>query len=96
MNPNQEKLNEIFKELEFKTWLEQEEKEKPKEVSIKKANYELINTKESLEGLVKKMKASSIVSIDTETDGLDYMDVNLVGISISTKKRRRFIHTLAS
>ena len=83
--PNQEKLNEIFKELEFKTWLEQEEKEKPKEVSIKKANYELINTKESLEGLVKKMKASSIVSIDTETDGLDYMDVNLVGISISTK-----------
>ena len=31
------------------------------------------------------MKASSIVSIDTETDGLDYMDVNLVGISISTK-----------
>ena len=83
--PNQEKLNEIFKELEFKTWLEQEEKEKPKEVSIKKANYELINTKESLGDLVKKMKASSIVSIDTETDGLDYMDVNLVGISISTK-----------
>ena len=83
--PNQEKLNEIFKELEFKTWLEQEEKEKPKEVSIKRANYELINTKESLEGLVKKMKASSIISIDTETDGLDYMDVNLVGISISIK-----------
>ena len=83
--PNQEKLNEIFKELEFKTWLEQEEKEKPKEVSIKRANYELINTKESLDSLVKKMKASSIISIDTETDGLDYMDVNLVGISISIK-----------
>jgi len=81
-DPNQEKLNEIFTELEFKTWLEEENTSK--ETEEIPTNYELINTESSLKKLIQKIKKAPVVSVDTETNGLQYMDVDLVGVSIST------------
>lgn len=48
-----------------------------------KAGYELIVTKKKLDSLVKKCLLSSIIAIDTETTGLNPMEAELCGVSIS-------------
>lgn len=47
-------------------------------------SYELVNNAENLKGLVEKLKGHDKLCFDTETDGVDMMQSNLVGISIST------------
>ena len=85
--PNKKLLEEIYTELEFKTWLEKEgspEKEAKEEV-IKQSKYELINKIKQLENWVTQINKSSLLALDTETTGLNYMDAKLVGISLSVK-----------
>jgi len=79
-------LDDIYTELEFKTWLEKEETVVivPKE-DTKKSKYELVTQKKQLENWIEKIKKSSFFALDTETTGLDYMDAKLVGISLSVK-----------
>ncbi|MGD8748704.1 MAG: DNA polymerase I [Balneolaceae bacterium] len=47
------------------------------------ASYELVNTPEDIERLVDKLKGAQALSFDTETDGVDPMKNELVGISLS-------------
>ncbi|MFH2134772.1 MAG: DNA polymerase I [Pseudomonadota bacterium] len=47
------------------------------------SNYEAILTESQLETLLSKLMAAPLVSIDTETTGLDPMVAQLVGISVS-------------
>ena len=76
-------LEKIYTELEFKTWLEADS---PVKNTIKKEEkYDLIVDEKTLNKWVERLKKSSIISLDTETNGLDYMDVDLVGISFSVK-----------
>ena len=82
---NQQGLNAIYEELEFRSWLNQKEglpKVKEEKVNGK---YELIINEKTLDTWIKKVNKAETVALDTETTGLDYMDVELVGISISTK-----------
>jgi len=51
-----------------------------------KAGYELVDTKKKLGVLVKKCLSSTIIAIDTETTGLNPMEVRLCGVSISLGK----------
>ena len=68
-------LEDIYTELEFKTWLEKEEKvEIVPEEDTKKSKYELVTQKKQLENWIEKIKKSSFFALDTETTGLDYMD----------------------
>ncbi|MEM8844488.1 MAG: DNA polymerase I [Pseudomonadota bacterium] len=84
-------LTDLYKELNFKTWLEElsdsdasdnaaSTPEKPNE-----KQYQLILTKKDLKAWAKKLKASKLFAFDTETDNLDYMLANLVGMSFSVK-----------
>ena len=84
---NKKLLEEIYTELEFKAWLEKEEapEKEAKEEVTKQSKYELITKIKQLEGWVTKIKKSSLLALDTETTGLDYMDAKLVGISLSVK-----------
>ena len=76
-------LEKIYTELEFKTWLEADS---PVKNTIKKEEkYDLIVDEKSLNNWIERLKKSSVISLDTETNGLDYMDVDLVGISFSVK-----------
>ena len=76
-------LEKIYTELEFKTWLEADS---PVKNTIKKEEkYDLIIDEKSLNNWIERLKKSSVISLDTETNGLDYMDVDLVGISFSVK-----------
>ena len=82
---NQEGLNTVYEELEFKSWLNKRES-KPaiikEEVNV---NYELIIDEKDLNKWIKKAEKAETVAFDTETTGLDYMDAELVGVSLSTK-----------
>tara|TARA_Y100000590_G_scaffold79789_1_gene88595 strand:+ start:15401 stop:18091 length:2691 start_codon:yes stop_codon:yes gene_type:complete len=82
---NKELLKEIYTELEFKAWLEEEPKSEGIEKTTIESKYELITKNKQLEKWLTKIKKSTIVALDTETTGLDYMDSKLVGISLSVK-----------
>ena len=85
-----EGLTAIYEELEFKAWLQEEPRqqiEKPKKLNT---NYEMINSEKELDKIIKLASKSKIIAIDTETTGLDYMDADLVGISLSYEPGKAF------
>ena len=101
--PNFDLLRPIFLELEFSKLYnrllsvygqEQNEEvssEKSKvEFDKKKANYQLITELKEAQKLADKLKKSSLFVFDTETDGLNYLDLNIAGVSFSTKAGEGF------
>ncbi|MFK7794986.1 MAG: DNA polymerase I [Gammaproteobacteria bacterium] len=87
-------LKKIYTELNFKTWLNevnevtsnQPDDETPRQPAVPdKTEYELILTYQQLTAWIKKLKAAELFAFDTETDNLDYMEANLVGMSFSVK-----------
>lgn len=82
---NDELLQQIYTELEFKAWLEEEPQKKEIEKTDLESKYELITKNKQLDKWLAKIKKSRVVALDTETTGLDYMDSRLVGISLSVK-----------
>ena len=96
LNPDQEKLDELFAELEFKA--------SPKNTSTKSTsnaskqpgvketlkeknkNYETVLSKGQLQAWAKNLDECKVYAIDTETDSLDTITANLVGISLSVKE----------
>ncbi len=96
--PDFETLHSIFLELEF-TRLYQRlltiynkepgkeitENDSAKKFDSKKTDYHLIIDIKEAEKLAAKLKSSSIFVFDTETDGLNYLNLNIAGVSFSTK-----------
>ena len=76
-----EQLTEVYKELEFNSWL-QEVPEKIVKTEVN-SSYVCISTEKSLKEVIKKASKAKTIALDTETTGLDYMDTELVGISLS-------------
>ena len=97
LNTDQEKLDKLFSELEFKALKKPSTKSSSAEASeptqatsenkIKvQGNYETLFTKEDLLNWAKKLDACKVFAIDTETDSLDTVTANIVGISLSTEE----------
>ena len=97
LNADQEKLDKLFSELEFKALKKPSAKSSSAEASeptqatsdnkIKvQGNYETLFTKEDLLNWAKKLDACKVFAIDTETDSLDTVTANIVGISLSTEE----------
>ena len=84
LEPDTEKLTEIYKELEFNAWL-QEVPEKKTTTTKVNSSYNCISSQDLLEKVIKNASKAKTIAIDTETTGLDYMDTDLVGISLSYK-----------
>lgn len=80
--PNSKELSKIYKELEFNAWLQEVPERQATSPKINKS-YKCITTKKDLKKIIKEASKSDTVAIDTETTGLDYIDSELVGISIS-------------
>ena len=78
-NPNDEELDKIFSDLEFKSV----NKGKQKEDTKKYSNYETVLDEKSLKDWITKINKSKAFAIDTETDSLDTVSANLIGISLS-------------
>lgn len=55
-------------------------------VTIDRSQYETILDEAAFSTWLEKLKASEVFAFDTETDSLDYMVANLVGLSFATEE----------
>ncbi|MEK9649658.1 MAG: DNA polymerase I [Gammaproteobacteria bacterium] len=77
---DEDKLNNKFQELEFNAWIPNKDSEVSRQ---RNTNYQTINTKESLDNLLDLISSSKVFALDTETNSLDTISAELVGISFS-------------
>jgi DNA polymerase-1 len=78
---NNDALIELFTELEFTSWIGLLKAKQASAPSRKK--YHTILTTEDLNGWAEKLKTADLISFDTETTSLDYMQAKLVGFSFA-------------
>jgi DNA polymerase-1 len=83
---NLPRLKELFKELEFTKLLQEISSLETKE----KLDYEIIKSEKELEELTADLEKVGEFALDTETTGLNPIDAELVGISISYKEKEAF------
>ena len=97
MPGDDEKLDELFSKLDFKTMKRPSKESKSTNENdsasedVKHSNkantsYETILTKKDLKEWANKLNKCEVFAIDTETDSLDTVTANLVGISLSVKE----------
>ena len=55
-------------------------------VNIDRSQYQTILDQETFNQWLEKLKAAEVFAFDTETDSLDYMVANLVGLSFATEE----------
>ena len=101
--PDKSRLLELFKEAEFKSWVDELNSGQfnnigTAEISsaklmakgneiFDKAEYQIVMLKEDLQKWIKCIQEKGLVCVDTETTSLDYMLARLVGISIAVNPR---------
>ncbi len=76
--PDEEKLRELFQELEFLSLLQEVNTAKRIETSA----FHLVQDAETLRALSERLQQVSHFALDTETDSLETLSANLVGVSI--------------
>ena len=76
-SPDEQELDKIFAELEFKG----ADKSKAKEAPKKDSNYETVLDEKGLKSWIEKISKSKAFAIDTETDSVNTVSANLIGIS---------------
>ena len=86
--PDKERLNELFREYDFRTLMERSDAQEveSKITELKKKDYRTILSEADFLALLREVDGSERVVIDTETDNLNPIDANIVGISICTKE----------
>ncbi len=97
-NPDFNKLNKLFAELEFKNFTSKlfkvfskestvvPEIEEIEETKFDNTNYKLITTEEEARELAAKLESTELFAFDTETDGLNVLNLNLAGASFALKE----------
>lgn len=100
-NLDKSKINKIFSELEFKSLLNRVLKldfikSDPEEVEDKfirnqeKFNYKLVKDEKSFTDFIKKLEQAKSFSLDTETNALNPLEADLLGISFSWKENEAY------
>jgi len=84
------RLDALFRELEFKSWLKQlgESDTAPVPTAQPAAdsiNYETVLDEGHLEKWLKRLRKSAYFAFDTETTSLDYMAARVVGLSFAVQ-----------
>ena len=87
-NTDQKRLDELFSELEFKAPTKNAPKQPDVRETLKEKNnnYETVLSEDQLLAWAKNLDECKVYAIDTETDSLDTITANLVGISLSVKE----------
>jgi DNA polymerase-1 len=83
---NREALLQWLEKLEFKSWLKDVEGGAKLKVPPVTAKYDCILSWQDLESWLEKIKKAKIFAIDTETDNLDVMRANIVGLSFAVSE----------
>ncbi|MDP3561633.1 MAG: DNA polymerase I [Legionellaceae bacterium] len=91
---NREKLLELARELEFKTWIKEltsaEENPSTPLSSTKssEAHFEVITTEHQLAKWLKEIQNTPLLCVDTETTSLDAICAEIVGIALAIEPSR--------
>ncbi len=88
--PDSKQLQQLYSELEFKSWLgslDVQEGEMtdvaPAEVTAAGRSYELILSDEDLDRWLVQLQQADLVALHVETNTPDYMKANVVGLSVA-------------
>jgi DNA polymerase-1 len=85
--PDRETLVPLYSRLELKRLLEQLEGDggdpPKKEPATEQGDYETVLTEKAFDTWLAKIDRADLVAVDTETTSIDYMEAELVGISIA-------------
>lgn len=80
---DRKKLIELFKEMEFKSWLSELLENSAENNTEKYAGYETLLTEQAFKQWIEKLQHAKRFAFDTETTSLDYMEAKLVGVSFA-------------
>lgn len=92
--PDREKLAELYTVLEFKTWLDDLQRDAKRAgleivqeevVSSTETHYETILDQARFDVWLEKLRNAKLIAFDTETTGLDAQKAQLVGLSFAVK-----------
>jgi DNA polymerase-1 len=77
----------LYSELEFKSWLKQSlENDQSATPQAKVAtNYQCIRKQKELDKWLEKLNTAKLTAFDTETTSLNFMEAELVGVSLATE-----------
>lgn len=89
--PDTQKLRELFKRYEFRSWLQEVEAtgdvaETPATGSAVKnaeTDYQTITTQQQLNDWITRLKKAELFAFDTETTSLNYLQARVVGMSFA-------------
>ena len=92
--PDREKLMELYTELEFRSWIEDLQRDAkrvgaeiivPEETVVEETHYETILEMDQLDAWLKKLNEAKLFSFVTHSNGPDAQRAQLVGISFAVK-----------
>jgi DNA polymerase-1 len=96
---DQDKVKELFRELEFRTLLnrlpERERQAHPQQLSMfgeakeekaPTANYQVVEDEKALKELVARLSKAAAITLDVETTSTDAMVADLVGIALTDRE----------
>ncbi|MEE8119087.1 MAG: DNA polymerase I [Gammaproteobacteria bacterium] len=89
--PDVSSLRKLYRNFEFRSWLEQMEDEVPEETAVIKdaaVNYDIILDEKQLDVWLQRIHKAKLFSFDTETTSLDYMNAEIVGISFAIEPNK--------
>ena len=85
--PDNEKLHDMYVNLEFRTWLDDlSAGESAPAKKTSGSSYETVLDKKVFDAWLKKLRAADAFAFDTETTSLDYMAARVVGVSFALKQ----------
>ena len=87
---NEDLLHEQLSDLGLHGLIKQFDIQSPEKKPDVESNYHTVSTKNELDQLIEVMKKAPYISFDTETTSLDYMNAELVGVSIALKPNEAF------
>ncbi len=84
--PDQERLLELFKRLEFKGWIDELQEGGESAVAASEAgDYEIITSEAQFASWLEALEQAELFAFDTETTSLDYMQARIVGVSFAVE-----------
>ncbi|WOJ92502.1 DNA polymerase I [Congregibacter variabilis] len=89
--PDNAALLKLFKELEFKGWIDELEganltDSAPVDVDTQEQHYVTVLDQDTLDEWLARLSAAPLFAFDTETTSLNYMEAEIVGVSFAVER----------
>ena len=82
-SPDTGALRDLFKKLEFSSWLSELEDNGAVPATQAETDYHCVNEEKQLKEWITRLRCAELIALDTETTSLQAMNAELVGISFA-------------